>query len=280
MSRTTRRIFLLASASAAVSSRRLLAATVAQPRVVIVGGGFGGATVARWLRRTDPKIRVTLVEREAQMVTCPQSNMVLSGLRSLESITFSYDGVRRAGIDVIHGEVTNIDHTARRAKLAQGRTLEYDRIVLAPGVQFVWNAIRGYDWRTSLLLPHAWQAGTQTQIFWRQLDAMDNGGLVLIAVPREPIRYPTGPYERACLVAHHLKARKPRSKILILDARDTFAGQALFEEAWKTLYPGMIERIPGSESGRVLEVDPSRRVVSTGYDEYAPAVGNVIPPQR
>lgn len=255
--------------------------TQTSPRVVVVGGGFGGATCAKYLRRADPTLEVTLVEPHRQFVTCPFSNAVLAGLRDMASITHGYDSLRqRHRVRVVHAAATGIDPQARRVTLADGSALAYDRLVLAPGVEFQWGTIEGYDVAASEVFPHAWQAGPQTVLLRRQLEAMADGGLVVIAVPDNPYRCPPGPYERASLIAHYLKTHKPRSKLLILDAKDSFTKQALFRTAWARLYPGLLEWVPGSQSGRVVRVDTGARTVYTDFDEYKPAVANVIPPQR
>jgi NADPH-dependent 2,4-dienoyl-CoA reductase/sulfur reductase-like enzyme len=250
-------------------------------RVVIVGGGFGGATCAKYLRRADPTIEVTLVEPRRQFITCPFSNAVIAGLRDLASVTYGYDSLRqRHGVRVVHARATAIDPTAHRVTLDDGSALAYDRLVLSPGIELRWGGIEGYDAAASELFPHAWEAGPQTLLLRRQLEAMPDGGLVVIAAPAEPYRCPPGPYERASLIAHYLKTHKSRSKLLILDAKNAFSKQELFRTAWERLYPGLIEWIPLSQSGRVVRVDPRAGTVSTDFDEYKPAVANIIPPQQ
>jgi sulfide dehydrogenase [flavocytochrome c] flavoprotein chain len=267
--------FLLAS----MFGRRAWPQTPA--RVVVVGGGFGGATCAKYIRRADPTIEVTLVEPRHQFVTCPFSNMVIAGLRDMASVTHGYDGLQQHhGVRVVHATATAIDPQGRRVTLDDGSTLAYERLVLAPGIELRWGAIEGYDAAASEVFPHAWQAGPQTVLLRRQLEAMADGGLVVIAVPDNPYRCPPGPYERASLIAHYLKTHKPRSKVLILDAKDSFTKHELFRAAWQRLYPDHLEWVPGSQSGRVARVDIGARTVHTDFDEYKPAVANVIPPQR
>jgi sulfide dehydrogenase [flavocytochrome c] flavoprotein chain len=250
-------------------------------RVVVVGGGFGGATCAKYIRRLDPAIEVTLVEPRRQFITCPFSNAVIAGLRDLDSVTHGYDGLRqRHGVRVVHASATAIDPTVHRITLDDGHVLTYDRLVLSPGIELRWGGIEGYDAAASEVFPHAWEAGPQTVLLRRQLEAMPDGGLVVIAAPAEPYRCPPGPYERASLIAHYLKTHKPRSKLLILDAKNTFSKQELFRTAWERLYPDLIEWIPQSQSGRVVRVDTRTRTVSTDFDEYKPAVANIIPPQQ
>lgn len=250
-------------------------------RVVVVGGGFGGATCAKYLRRADPTLAVTLVTPHSQFVTCPFSNAVLADLRDLASLTYRYKKLRqRYGVRVTHATATALDPTTRRVMLNDGGTLTYDRLVLAPGVELHWGALEGYDAAASEVFPHAWEAGPQTLLLRRQLEAMADGGLVVITAPENPYRCPPGPYERASLIAYYLKTHKPRSKLLILDAKDTFTKQELFLSAWKRLYPGLLEWMPGSQSGRVVRVDTRAGTVHTEFDEYKPAVANIIPPQR
>jgi sulfide dehydrogenase [flavocytochrome c] flavoprotein chain len=255
--------------------------TQTHARVVVVGGGFGGATCAKYIRRADSTIEVTLVEPRRQFITCPFSNAVIAGLRDMASVTFGYDGLRqRHGVRVVHASVTAIDPTAHRVTLNDGSELGYDRLVLSPGVELRWGEIEGYDAAASEVFPHAWEAGAQTLLLGRQLEAMPDGGLVVIAAPAEPYRCPPGPYERASLIAHYLKIHKPRSKLLVLDAKNAFSKQELFRSAWERLYPGLIEWIPQSQGGRVVRIDAQTRTVSTDFDDYQPAVASIIPPQR
>jgi sulfide dehydrogenase [flavocytochrome c] flavoprotein subunit len=250
-------------------------------RVVVVGGGFGGATCAKYIRRAAPTIDVTLVEPHRQFVTCPFSNAVLAGLRDMASLTYGYDGLQqRHGVRVVYAMATEIDPLARRVTLDNGSTLVYDRLVLSPGVELRWGVIDGYDAAASEVFPHAWLAGLQTILLRQQLEAMADGGLVVITAPEEPFRCPPGPYERASLIAHYLRTHKPHSKLLILDAKETFTKQELFRTAWARLYPGLLEWIPRSQSGRVVRVDTRAGTVHTDFDEYKPAVANIIPPQR
>ena len=264
---------------AGVPARRVWTQTVA--RVVVVGGGFAGATCAKYLRLADSRVEVSLIEPHRQFVTCPFSNAVLVGLRDLASITYAYDSLRqRHGVRVVHATATTLDPTARRVMLDDGSTLTYERLVLAPGVEMQWGAIEGYDAAASERFPHAWQAGAQTLLLRRQLEAMADGGVVVMSAPDNPYRCPPGPYERASLIAHYLKTHKPRSKLLLLDAKDTFTKQALFRAAWARLYPGGLEWISGSQGGRVSRIDIGTGTVHTDFDEYKPAVANIVPPQR
>jgi sulfide dehydrogenase [flavocytochrome c] flavoprotein chain len=258
------------------------ASSKAAPRVVVVGGGFGGATCAKYLRIYDPTLNVTLVEQNANYVTCPGSNWMLGGMRKIEDITHNYSALRsKHGVKVMHDRVTGVDPGKRLVTLASGKTVEYDRLVMSPGIDFRWNAIEGYDEAASLLMPHAWKAGPQTLLLQQQLQAMRNGGTVIINPPPMPFRCPPGPPERASMIAHYLKTHKPRSKVLILDAKENFSKQGLFMAAWKDLYPGMIEWVPASAGGQVVRVDAKRNTVFTddGGSHKADVV-NIIPPQR
>src|ERR1700739_1586033 len=221
-------------------------------RIVVIGGGFGGATCARALRRIDAKFQVTLVEPNRIFTACPFSNEVIAGLRDIEAQQFSYDRIAAEGGSVISQAAVKVGPQARTVGVADGTTLAYDRLVLAPGIDLRFDALPGYDEATAEKMPHAWKAGEQTLLLRRELEARDDGGLVALAVPASPSRCPPAPYERASLIAHYLKAKKPRSKILILDAKDAIPQQRLFENAWKELYPGMIDRISLPQGGRVV----------------------------
>jgi sulfide dehydrogenase [flavocytochrome c] flavoprotein chain len=249
-------------------------------RIVVIGGGFGGASCARALRRIDPKLQLTLVEPNRTFTACPFSNQVIAGLREIEVQQFSYDLIAAEGITVIAEAAVRIDAKTRIVGLAGGQSLAYDRLVLAPGIDLKFDALSGYDEAAAEKMPHAWKAGEQTLLLRRQIEAMDDGGLIALAVPAAPSRCPPAPYERASLIAHYLKTRKPRCKILILDAKDGFPQQRLFENAWKELYSGMIERVSLSQGGRVTSVDPVTNTIVTDFGNYTAQVANVIPPQQ
>jgi sulfide dehydrogenase [flavocytochrome c] flavoprotein chain len=277
---------------AAISRRRLVtgaAIVVAAPfishaqpsaRVVVVGGGFGGATAARFLRRADPRLDVVLVETNPQFTACPFSNEVIAGLRDIAGQRFGYRALAADGVRVMQIEATSIDPAARRVTLGDGIALPYDRLILSPGIDIAWGALPGYDEAAAELMPHAWKAGEQTLLLRRQLEAMPDGGVVVLSAPANPFRCPPGPYERASLIAWYLKTRKPRSKLLLLDAKDVFSKQKLFQAAWQQLYPGLLEWVSLSDGGKVTRVDPASNTFATDFDAHKADVGNVIPPQR
>ena len=267
-----------ATIAAAVFSGRAMAQS--SGRVVIIGAGFGGASCARELRNIAPGIEITLVERNPLIVTCPFSNTVLGGINEISAVSQSLDGLRAAGIKVLVDTATGIDPGSRTVTLKEAGNLNYDRLVLSPGIDLKWAEIDGYNADVAKVMPHAWKAGAQTDLLRRQLVAMDDGGTVIIAPPINPFRCPPGPYERASLIAHYLKAEKPRSKILILDAKDKFSKQGLFTEGWNALYPGLIEWVPFSQGGGVTSVDPGNMSVRTGFETFSGDVINIIPPQR
>jgi len=273
-----RRHLLGASAALALPFMSRAAYAQAAARVVVVGGGFGGATLARFVHLFDPRIAVTLVETNAAYTSCPYSNEVIAGLRDLPAQRFSYKGLD--GVGLIEDTAVAVDPATRRVTLASGTTLDYDRLVLSPGVDMAYDKLPGYDEAAADLMPHAWKAGAQTDLLRRQLEAMPDGGTVIISAPANPYRCPPGPYERGSLIAYYLKTRKPRSKLLILDSKDAFSKQMLFEAGWTSLYPGILERVSQSDGGTVTSVDPKTRTFKTDFDDHKADVANVIPPQR
>ncbi|PAQ09586.1 cytochrome C [Mesorhizobium temperatum] len=249
-----------------------------QPHVIVIGGGFAGASCARALKRLDRDLAVTLIEPEAAYLACPFSNAVLAGLRGIEAQTFRYD--QFGDIALIRKRAVAVDAERRRVRLEDGTDIGYVRLVLAPGIDLRFDALPGYDEAAAAIMPHAWKAGAQTLLLRDQLAAMPDGGVVILSAPPNPFRCPPGPYERASLIAHYLKTSKPRSKLIILDAKDAFSKQRLFEAAWQELYPGLIEWVPLSSGGRVTEVDPATRTLVTEFGNHKADVANVIPPQR
>jgi sulfide dehydrogenase [flavocytochrome c] flavoprotein subunit len=274
-----------AAGAASLFGPLILPATVrakASGRVVVIGGGFGGATCAKYARRYAPGIDVTLVERGAKYVTCPFSNTVLGGLNDMDFITHGYDKLQsKHGIKLVNDTVTAVDPAAKKVELKGGKSLSYDYLVVSPGIAFRWGEIEGYDEAASEVMPHAWKAGPQTVLLRKQIEAMEDGGVVIIAPPAGPFRAPSAPYERASMIAYYLKENKPKSKVLIVDSRDEFDEKAQFKGAWEKLYPGMIELVRASYGGMVQKADPSTMtVIAKAGESYKGNVINVIPPQR
>ena len=249
----------------------------AKGRVVVVGGGYGGATAAKYLRMWEPGLDVVMVERNDVFTSCPMSNLVLGGNRTIEEIRRTYDGLRRRGVRVVNDEATAVDAAKKVVRLQRGGDLPYDRLIVSPGIDFNFAEIEGYQSAQDRVL-HAWKAGPQTVALRRQLETMKDGGVYLLSVPLAPYRCPPGPYERASQVAHYFKRSKPRSKVLILDANpDVTSKGPLFKRAWADLYPGIIEFRGNS---KVVAVDPAAMAVRTEFDTVRGDVLNVVPPHR
>ena len=283
MTRMNRRKFTtLAAAASGVSALGLpMLANAKSANVVIVGGGFGGATAAKYLKRFDASINVTLIELAKAFVTCPFSNTVIGGLNPISKITQSYDGLRKRGIKVVHDRASAIDATGRKVKLAGGATLSYDRLIVSPGIDFRWGAIEGADASIAASMPHAWQAGAQTALLRKQLEAMPDGGVFLISPPVNPFRCPPGPGERISLVANYFKQHKPKSKIVVLDPKKKFSKQGLFKEGWAKLYGGMIDYRNLDDDGKVIKVDAGAMTLETNFgDKVKGDVVNFVPAQQ
>jgi sulfide dehydrogenase [flavocytochrome c] flavoprotein subunit len=246
-------------------------------RVVVVGGGFGGATAARYLKLWGGNVDVTLVERNTSFVSCPISNLVLGGYREMADITRGYDGLKALGVKVVQGDVSAIDAAGKKVRLASGGELPYDRLVVSPGVDFMWDQVGGLQAAVDGgRVLHSWKAGPQTLALRQQLQAMADGGVVAISIPKSPYRCPPGPYERACVVASYLKAAKPKSKLLVLDANpEVQSKKALFEKAFKDLYAGTLEYRANAELKEV-----AGNVAKLEFEDVKADVLNVIPPQR
>lgn len=249
-------------------------------RVIIVGGGFGGATAAKHIRMWgENKIEVVLIERNPTFISCPMSNMVLGGSRTISDLTQSYDTLTsKYGIELVRGEVTAIDPQQQTVTLAGGY-LRYDRLIVAPGVDFMFDEIEGLSAVVAgESIPHAWKAGAQTTLLRKQLESMADGGVFAISIPKMPYRCPPGPYERACQVAFYLKNNKPKSKVLILDANpDIVSKKGLFMAAWNELYPGMVEYRANAE---VKQVNVAGKILKTEFEDVTADVLNVIPPMK
>ena len=243
-------------------------------RVVVIGGGWAGATAAKYIRLGDPAIEVVLLEPNREFVSCPFSNLVLSGVRTIGSITFNYDGLRKHGVKIIHEMAAAIESDRKRVRVGEGY-LEYDRLVVSPGVEFQWGEVEGLAQNQDKVL-HAWKAGPQTVALAGQIQSMPAGGVFVLTVPPVAYRCPPGPYERICQVAWYLKNNKPRAKLIVLDANQNIVSKTgLFREAWKA-YPNIDYRA----SSKVVGVDPGTREVRTEFDKVKYDVINLIPPQR
>ncbi len=256
----------------------------AQPRVVVVGGGWGGATAAKYLRLfSGQRIDVTLVEPDRSFVSCPMSKLVVGGQRQLADITIGYDRLAsRHGVRLVHERATAIDAGRREVRLAGGQSLRYDRLVLAPGIDFMWDGVQGLQAAHAAgRVLHAWKAGAETVALRRQLEAMPDGGVYAIVIPEAPYRCPPGPYERASLVAAYFSQAKPRSKVLIVDANpDVTSKGPLFKKAWAELYPGMVE-YRGQHKAVAVELQPGAATVKFELQGDVRAdVLNLLPPMR
>jgi NADPH-dependent 2,4-dienoyl-CoA reductase/sulfur reductase-like enzyme len=246
-------------------------------RVVVIGGGFGGATAARYLKLWAPDIDVTVVERNETFVSCPMSNLVLGGNTQIGNITLGYDGLRSRGVNIVRDDAVAVDAGARQVRLASGKTLPYDRLIVSPGIDFMYDSIPGLksaDAQSRVL--HAWKAGPETVALRKQLEAMRDGGVFVFQFPLAPYRCPPGPYERVCQVADYFKKAKPKSKIIVLDANpDIVSKKGLFLAAWNGMYKDMIDYRPNSE---LADVDVKGMTVKLTFDSVKGDVLNVVPP--
>jgi NADPH-dependent 2,4-dienoyl-CoA reductase/sulfur reductase-like enzyme len=249
---------------------------------VVVGGGPGGATIAKYVaRNAGGAIDVTLVEPLRQFTTCFHSNLYLGGFRSWQSITHSYDALAsRYDVRLVHQVALGIDRGNKTVRLADGSVLSYDRLAVAPGIELKYDSVPGYSEAAAETIPHAWKPGAQTQLLKRQLDAVEDGALIVIIAPPNPYRCPPAPYERASMMAHVLKSKGHKSSlIVILDAKDSFSEQALFQEGWEKHYPGMLEWQDPKIHGGIKHLDVSTRTVVTDLASYQADLVNVIPAQ-
>lgn len=258
----------------------------ASKKVVIIGGGMGGATAAKYIRMMDKSVDVTLISADTNYYTGFASNEVISGERPMTSITFGYDGLRKHGVNIIIDTAADIDANSRTIKLASGKKINYDRLIVSPGIDFRFDELEGYDAKIAdTKIPHAWVAGVQTKLLHDQLHSMRNGGTVIVAPPRNPFRCPPGPYERVSQMAHYLKYNKPKSKIIVLDAKDKFSKFGLFTAGWKKHYGystdnSMIEWIPAYKGGKIEGVDVDSMTVTGDLDDFKGDVINIIPAQK
>ncbi|HDP89387.1 MAG TPA: flavocytochrome c sulfide dehydrogenase flavin-binding protein [Thioalkalivibrio sp.] len=292
MSNVSRRAFIKAFGLAAVAGTGLFGASAQAQRraaahVVILGGGIGGSTAAKYTRIMNPDVRITLIEQNAAYITCPRSNEVITGHFTLDDLTFDYETIKsRFDVDVIIDRVVGVDPDRREVRTQGGERVSYDRLVVSPGIDFRYEEIEGYTAEVAeTRMPHAWKAGPQTLLLKRQLEALPQGGTVLIAPPQNPFRCPPGPYERSSLITEWLAQHNPRAKVLILDPKDRFTKDVPFKKGWERLYGygtehSRIEWISGSQGGRVLSVDPERMTVEAENGMHRADLVNIIPPQK
>lgn len=279
MRRTSRRDLLKGAAAAALLPAPAFAQAAAQ-KVVVIGGGFGGASAARFLKRANSKLDVTLVTDGTTFTACPFSNHVIVGLREIAAQQFGYAQITAEGVTLAAAAARGIDASKRTVALANGSTLAYDRLVMAPGIDIDWKALKGYDENAAEVMPHAWKAGEQTLLLRRQLESMEDGGKVVMSSPATPVRCPPAIYERASLIAWYLKAKKPKSKVIVLDAKDTFSQQRNFQNGWNELYPDHLEWVSLSQGGGVSAVQVPTKTFVTDFDNFDADVANPIPAQK
>ena len=283
MKKINRRNFAKIIGSAGLASSLGMPSLVfgASKKVVVVGGGFGGATAAKYLRKLDPSIDVTLVEPNPTYYTCPFSNTVLGGIKDMSEIAHGYGAMKnKHGVRVIHAKAKNVNSNSKTVTLDNGRKLDFDRAIVSPGVDLRFDSMEGYSQTATDKMPHSWKAGPQTALLRRQLENMRNGGTVLICPPGNPFRCPPGPYERTSLIAHYLKTHKPKSKIIILDAKEKFSKQSLFMSGWDLHYGDLIEWRAGTAGGKISRVDPQNMQVETEFGMEKGDVINFIPAQH
>jgi sulfide dehydrogenase [flavocytochrome c] flavoprotein chain len=281
MNRTfDRRDFLkLGGAAAALAAAGCATTGGARARVVVIGGGFGGATAAKYIRMWGPSIEVVLVEREADFVSCPISNLVYGGSKTMKDITYGYSGLKRYGVQVVRDTAFEVNTSAKTVRLVRGGDLKYDRLVVSPGIDFMLQDIQGYaEGMIGNRVLHAWKAGPQTVALQKQLAEMRDGGVYVLSMPLMPYRCPPGPYERVSQVANYFKKHKPRAKIILLDANPNIVSKGpLFRKAWADLYPGMIDYRANS---KVIGVDADSKTVKSEIEDVKGDVLNIVPPHR
>ena len=293
MSQINRRQFIKALAvasSATALSFPAIARAKGKARVVVIGGGYGGATAAKYVKLLDGGIDVTLIEPNAVYTSCPLSNEVISGHRDIKTLQIGYDGLKKRGINVLQDMVIGVDRAKKVVTTKGGKKLQYDALVMSPGVEFHYTGIEGYSEALVDQFPHAWKAGDQTLLLKKQLEAMPDGGKFVIVVPKGPFRCPPGPYERASLVANYFKHHgKNKSKVIIMDANDSHSKKGLFNQAWAKMYGwekeglgtnGMIEWVKGAEGGTVNKLDARSKTVSSDFVDVKADVLNIIPPHK
>ncbi len=278
-----RRSFIgTAAAASALTAPMVRAAGHGKPRVVVVGGGAGGATAARYIAKdSDGEIDVTLIEPTRKYYTCFFSNLYLGGFKDIADIGHTYGTLASEyGVNVVHDWAVGVDRDAKTVALAGGASVPYDKLILSPGIDFVDGAVPGWDLSAQNAMPHAYKAGSQSELLKAQLMAMPEGGIYCMVAPPNPFRCPPGPYERVSMVAHYLKNNNPTAKILIADPKEKFSKQGLFEEGWANHYDGMIERVGPDFGGDNVSVDPSAMTVDIDGEVTKVDVCNVIPAMK
>ncbi|HNQ04335.1 MAG TPA: NAD(P)/FAD-dependent oxidoreductase [Thiobacillaceae bacterium] len=293
MSQINRRNFIkvaAAASSATALSFPSIARAAAKAKVVVIGGGYAGATAAKYIKRLDAGIDVTLIEPNPVYTSCPLSNEALVGHRDLKTLQVGYDGLKKRGVNVLQDLVTGVDRARKTVTTKGGNTLSYDALVMSPGITFHYDTIEGYSESLINDIPHAWEAGPQTLLLKKQLEAMPDGGVFVIVVPKGPFRCPPGPYERASLVANYFQHHgKKKSKVIILDGNDSHSKKGLFNQAWAKMYGwekeglntnGMIEWLKGAEGGFINKLDAKTKTVSSDFVDVKADVLNIIPPHK
>ncbi|MEM8752622.1 MAG: NAD(P)/FAD-dependent oxidoreductase [Pseudomonadota bacterium] len=271
-----------AAAAAALSAPSVFAAGHGKPRVVVVGGGAGGATAAKYVAKDSKgEVAVTLVEPTRTYYTCFFSNLYLGGFKEMDELGHSYGGLAADyGVNVVHDWAIDVDRAAKTVRLAGGGTLGYDKLILSPGIDFVDGAVEGWDLSAQNAMPHAYKAGSQTELLKAQIDAMPEGGVFALVAPPNPYRCPPGPYERVSMVAHALKAKNPTAKIIVADPKPKFSKMSLFQEGWANHYEGMIDWIGEDFGGGEVSVDPAAMTVTIDGEATEVDVCNVIPAMK
>ncbi len=270
-----------AAAAAVLSAPHVRAASDGKPRVIVIGGGAGGATAARYIAKdSNTEIDVTLIEPTRMYYTCFFSNLYIGGFREISSLGHSYGALAKQGVNVVHDWAVGVDRAARTVTLAGGAVLPYDRLVLSPGIDFVDGAVPGWDVSAQNKMPHAYKAGSQSELLKAQVEAMPEGGTFCMVAPPNPYRCPPGPYERVSMVAHRLKEINPTAKILVADPKPKFSKEGLFREAWDTHYAGMVEWLGPDFGGDKVSVNADDMTVDIDGEVVHVDVCNVIPAQK
>ncbi len=276
-----RRTFLGTTAAAAAALSAPMVKAQGKPRVVVVGGGAGGATAARYIAK-DSKgaIDVTLIEPTRTYYTCFFSNLYIGGFKEIDDIGHSYGNLAASGVNVVHDWAVGVDRDAKTVSLAGGGSMSYDKLILSPGIDFVDGAVDGWDVSAQNAMPHAYKAGSQSELLRAQLHAMPQGGTFAMVAPPNPYRCPPGPYERVSMVAHYLKANNPTAKIIVADPKPKFSKMALFQEGWADHYDGMIDWIGEDFGGGEVSVDPAAMTLTIDGEVTNVDVCNVIPAMK